>query len=101
MSQSTSTPQSSNTAPAKANKKPGPLQRRDIIEGLMETTELGRKEVMAVSDALMAMLRQAILDGRDVRTPQFGHLKLNKKIAGASGDVHMLRVMLAEDDEKL
>ena len=74
------------------------LKKKELLEMVLEQGDFKKKHAKPVMDAVLAALRLALLDGRDMVLPPLGKVKLTRAKDTQGAQVVTCRIRLAGDE---
>lgn len=74
-----------------ASPAPG-LNKKELIDEAVLRSGVKKKDAKPVVEALLAVLGEAVAEGRDLNLRPFGKLRVNRSEARSNGTVHMCRL---------
>ena len=75
-----------------------PLQRREIVEKIVSETEVRRQDVGAVTDMVLAMVRDAMIQERKMNLPALGRGQVRRVEDGHTGTAITVRFILPDEE---
>lgn len=82
--------------PKAAGKTPaaaaGVLRKRELLAEAVARSGVRKKEAKPAIEAALALLGEAVAEGRGLDLPGFGKLRLNRSIQRSNGAVHVCRL---------
>jgi nucleoid DNA-binding protein len=68
------------------------LRKKALIEAVTARSGIKRKDVKPTIEAMLAVLGEAIAEGRDINLPDLGKFKITRSKKLANGEVFTVRI---------
>lgn len=85
-------PKAAGKTPAAPAAAAGVLRKRELLAEAVARSGVRKKEAKPAIEAALALLGEAVAEGRGLDLPGFGKLRLNRSIQRSNGAVHVCRL---------
>lgn len=68
------------------------LSKKELIDQAVQRSGIKKKDAKPVVEALLAILGEAVAEGRDLNLKPFGKLRINRSDVRSNGTVHVCRL---------
>ena len=72
------------------------IKKKELYAAVAASTGLRKKDVRAVTDAMLAEIRQQLADGVDVQCPPLGKIKVINQKPGTEQEKRVYKIALAD-----
>ena len=86
------------TAKTAEENAPPELRKRELVDRVVEKTGLQKSKVKPAVEAAIAVLGEAIMEGRDVTLPPLGKIKLKKTRDAGRAQVTVAKIRQSKPD---